>query len=170
MSPLGKMMDCPERIGLSTSNELGSWRTPRRALAPLLSEEGGMISPAVARPRLITGGNEGPTWFASMPSSAITRIPRSANCAISSPICDSFNSTAARSRMIGRPTKNAGELPLRLSSAVSHSVIGAVGERTKAMSERPCSRIAPCGRTAIAFVTRASEILPGAHPISALRG
>jgi hypothetical protein len=62
--------------------------------------------------------------------------------------------------MIGRPTKNAGEVPLRLSSAVSHSVIGAVGVSTNAMIERPCSRIAPCGRTAIALVTTVLEDLP----------
>jgi hypothetical protein len=39
-------------------------------------------------------------------------------------------------------------------------VIGAVGVSTNAMIERPCSRIAPCGRTAIALVTTVLEDLP----------
>jgi hypothetical protein len=59
--------------------------------------------------------------------------------------------------MIGRPTKNAGELPLRLSSCLNQSVMGAVGVSTNAMSERPWSRIAACGRTAIALVTTGLE-------------
>ena len=63
--------------------------------------------------------------------------------------------------MIGRPTKNAGEVLRRLSISVSQSVIGMVGVSTKVISERPCRRIAPCGRTAIALVTTISEDFAG---------
>ena len=159
-----------KRIGLSISNELGSWRRGGRAVATPLSEGGTTASPAAWRPRLSTGGSEGSSTSASVPSRAITLIPRSVNCVISSPIWDSLSATAARSRMIGRPAKNAGEVRLRLSSVVSQSVIGAVGESTNAMSERPWRRMAPCGRTAIAVVTTGPRgFCRLAGPISALR-
>ena len=59
------MMDWPERIGLSISSEVGSWRWdgPAVAAARVFSEDAGAAAskPAVGRPPLSNGGSDGPS-------------------------------------------------------------------------------------------------------------
>ena len=113
-SPSGKMIDWPERTGLSRSSEAGvgfaggpagaaggaDFLSPARA--------GSSISPAL-RPPLIGGGRPRPSSDGSAPSMPMMRMSRSCRSATSMASSPLSCGSAATSSTTGRPAKKPGE-------------------------------------------------------------
>ena len=145
-SPSGKMIDWPERTGLSSSSEAGVGFAGGPAGVAggtdflSLAGAGSSTSPAL-RPPTIGGGRPRPSSDGSAPSMPMMRMPRPCSWAmrwLSSPLsCGS----ADTSRTIARPAKKPGERAISASRSSSHSATGPSGASTSAMKERPLNRI-----------------------------